>query len=97
LVCRAGPGGLPRARRGPPRDRITQVLSFLRADDDPLAAIELIERSITGSEARSDAWTAIAQLWANRDPGAVREWARSSDLETQRRVAAELALASPAR
>lgn len=78
---------------GEARDQVVQGLAFLRANEDPLAAIELLERSITGSEARSNAWAAIAQLWSHRDPGAVREWARSTDLHTQRRVEAELALA----
>jgi hypothetical protein len=77
---------------GTARDQIAQHLAVMRAGDDPLAATRIVDRMITGVETRGDAWTAIAQRWSAHDPDGMREWARSRDSDTQRRVDTELAL-----
>lgn len=58
---------------GPARDEIVQRLVLLRAGRDPSAGTLLANRLITGDTARHDAWAAIAQLRASKDPQDLRD------------------------
>jgi hypothetical protein len=78
---------------GPTRDEIVQRLVVLRSYDDPQAAMSFADRLIADDKLRRDAWAAVSQRWAARDPGLVREWAISADAGTRRRIEAELAVA----
>jgi hypothetical protein len=49
------------------RDQTAQRLAIMRLPDDPRAAEYLVERVITGDQARADARTAIAQFGSARD------------------------------
>jgi hypothetical protein len=80
---------------GPTRDEIVERLVVLRSYDDPHAAMSFAERLIADEEPRRDAWAAVSQRWAARDPGLVREWAISADAGTRRRIEAELAGPAP--
>jgi hypothetical protein len=77
---------------GPLRDDIVLRLAFLRAQTDPHAATLLASRMITDETARHDAYASIIGLWVARDPDGARLWAASADVETRRRVDAELAI-----
>jgi hypothetical protein len=81
---------------GPTRDEIVQRLVVLRSYYDPQAAMSFAERLIADEELLRDAWAAVSQRWAARDPGLVREWAISADVGTRRRIEAELAVADAA-
>jgi hypothetical protein len=77
----------------PLRDDIVQRLAFLRAETDPLAATLLVNEMLSDDAARRDAYASIVGLWVARDPDGARRWAAYADLETRRRVDAEIAIA----
>ena len=81
---------------GETRDDIVERLVVLRAGRDPRASMSLADRLITDEETRRDAWAALSQRWASREPERVREWASSADAGARRRIEAELALATAA-
>ena len=76
----------------PSRDGIVLRLAFLRAQTDPLAATQLVNRMLDDEKARRDAYASIIGPWAAQDPDGARDWAASADAETGRRVEAELAI-----
>ena len=76
----------------PLRDDIVQRLAFLHAQTDPLAATRLANEMLSDDTARHDAYASIVGLWVARDPEGARRWAAYADMETRRRVKAELAI-----
>jgi hypothetical protein len=77
---------------GAARDDIVLRLVFQRAQTDPPAAIQLASQMLSDQEARREAYASIIRQWVARDPERAREWAASTDVETRRRVDAELAI-----
>jgi hypothetical protein len=76
----------------PSRDETLQRLVFAMAQADPPAAARIADYLLAGVATRTEAFASIGRIWAERDPFAAEEWARSLEPESQRRVAAELAL-----
>jgi hypothetical protein len=77
---------------GPLRDDIVQRLAFLRAQTDPQAAALLSSQMLSDETARQDAYASIVGLWVAQDPDGARRWAAHTDVETRRRVGAEIAM-----
>lgn len=75
---------------GASRDDIVQRLVFLRAQTDPRAAALLADQLLGDAAARRDAYASIIRAWLERDPEAMKMWAESTDVETRRRIDAEL-------
>lgn len=73
------------------RDAIGQRLTFLRAQTDPAAAMQIASDMFNTDEARRDAYVSIIRPWVEQDAESARAWIASADAETRRRVEAELA------
>jgi hypothetical protein len=76
------------------RDETLQRLVFAKAQMDPSAAARIADYLLASAATRREAFASIGRIWAERDPIAAEEWARSLEPESQRRVAAEVALAN---
>jgi hypothetical protein len=76
----------------PSRDETLQRLVFAKAQTDPSSAARIADDLLAGAAPRREAFASIGRIWAESDPFAAEEWARSLEPESQRRVAAEVAL-----
>jgi len=76
----------------PLRDDIVLRLVFLRAQVDPRAAAQLASQLLSDETARDAAYASIIGPWVARDPEGARRWAAYTDVDTRRRVDAELAI-----
>jgi len=77
---------------GKQRDLLMTRLVFVRANEHPADAARLADRVFTNDTARQDALASIARDWGARDREAAREWARTLDLSSRRRIDSELSL-----